>query len=1132
MTIYDGGENDMNRGYRIGLDIGIGSVGWAVISGKDNTARIEDAGVRIYDSGELIKEQSRKSQKRRLFRSARRLVRRRYFRKERLKAHLENIGFLSAQQITEYCSSSNENVFELKMKGISDKISKEQLALCLIHTCNHRGYKDFYESDEDNEDKETAINRKAAHEFDVIFKNSGCKTVSECICKHFTNEKTGQPEFRNRDSKETYLLIHRQHIKDEICQILKYQSKFYPELNNNAIDLIDKIIFSQRDFEDGPGDASLAFRRYTGFLKSIGKCPFYKLEDRGFRATLISDIYSVVNTLSQYRYIAKETGEYTLPPDIARQIVYTTIERGSITMTEVKSFLSDAGIELRKGENSDDKALSKAIKFISIAKKCIERADLKWNDFIGEEQFDIEKPSKLHQIGVLLSKYQTPSRRHSELHKLSFMTDKLEKELSGKKISGTAAVSDKYMCDAIEVFMNGEIYGNFQAEAIKRSVEQGVSADYKKTRIIEPSVFDDDIKDNPVVFRAINETRKIINSIINTYGSPEYINIEVASDLNRSFVERREIFNKQKKNEAENDAIRSKIAEILDISVEEVNGSSIEKYKLFYEQNGRCMYSDEILGDIADVLRDKTKRYEVDHIIPYSLILDNTLNNKALVFGSQNQIKGQRTPLMYLTGDKRKKYIEKVNYMYSRKEKPISLKKYNYFMLKDIYSAEAEDILKDWKSRNINDTRYITKYITSLLKNHLEFTGESKMMVYGIKGGLTSKFRKIWLNDKTWGNEDKNRNTYLNHAVDAVIIANLTPAYVEIASDNIKLQQIRRKFRRTDIPEYTDYLSQCIKKMRKYYGFSEEYTCTLLTKTERVPSYVPNIGYEVDIRFNDNDEDLFRTKIQEYYGNCDDFIIKPHMILTSHKPERRFRGTIADSNPVKLREIDGVIQKIFRKNVSELSAKEIDRLYTKDTDLITSLKHILDGKSADYTVGEYMSEKGIKCFLTEKGQPVYKVSLFEGKPYSNYYKKTIDKDNYTMLGMLKYYCIEIYKDTNGKTRTRGIRYVDIVKKDKKLYLKAECVPENYSEHVMYMFKNAYIEVYKKNGQLKFKGVFCSVKTIDRSMFYGKRNNESEAIDNLSIASTDIVRKYEIDILGRKGGEIKCSEPLSLIREKK
>jgi len=52
------------------------------------------------------------------------------------------------------------------------------------------------------------------------------------------------------------------------------------------------------------------------------------------------------------------------------------------------------------------------------------------------------------------------------------------------------------------------------------------------------------------------------------------------------------------------------------------------------------------------------------------------------------------------------------------------------------------------------------------------------------------------------------------------------------------------------------------------------------------------------------------------------------------------------------------------------------------------------------------------------------------------------------------------------------------------------------------------------------------------MFYGKRNNESEAIDNLSIASTDIVRKYEIDILGRKGGEIKCSEPLSLIREKK
>mgnify|MGYP000523775070 CR=1 FL=1 len=43
----------MERKYGIGLDIGIGSVGYAVISRTNNLdARIEDIGVRLFDSGE------------------------------------------------------------------------------------------------------------------------------------------------------------------------------------------------------------------------------------------------------------------------------------------------------------------------------------------------------------------------------------------------------------------------------------------------------------------------------------------------------------------------------------------------------------------------------------------------------------------------------------------------------------------------------------------------------------------------------------------------------------------------------------------------------------------------------------------------------------------------------------------------------------------------------------------------------------------------------------------------------------------------------------------------------------------------------------------------------------------------
>ena len=80
--------------YIIGLDVGIGSVGWAVVRNEENCKRIEDFGVRIFDSGEDLKKQKRESQIRREYRGTRRQIRRRRQRKERLKNFLDSILLL------------------------------------------------------------------------------------------------------------------------------------------------------------------------------------------------------------------------------------------------------------------------------------------------------------------------------------------------------------------------------------------------------------------------------------------------------------------------------------------------------------------------------------------------------------------------------------------------------------------------------------------------------------------------------------------------------------------------------------------------------------------------------------------------------------------------------------------------------------------------------------------------------------------------------------------------------------------------------------------------------------------------------------------------------------------------------
>lgn len=66
-----------------------------------------------------------------------------------------------------------------------------------------------------------------------------------------------------------------------------------------------------------------------------------------------------------------------------------------------------------------------------------------------------------------------------------------------------------------------------------------------------------------------------------------------------------------------------------------------EKLYLYYRQLGRCMYS----GEQIDLLQLKSDLYDVDHIIPRSLVKDDSLDNKVLVLRSKNREKTDIYPL-------------------------------------------------------------------------------------------------------------------------------------------------------------------------------------------------------------------------------------------------------------------------------------------------------------------------------------------------------------------------------------------------------------------------------------------------------------------------------------------------------
>ena len=91
---------DEKMDYRIGLDIGIASVGWAVLQNNsdDEPVRIVDLGVRIFDTAEIPKTGESLAGPRRAARTTRRRLRRRKHRLDRIKWLFENQGLINIYQ--------------------------------------------------------------------------------------------------------------------------------------------------------------------------------------------------------------------------------------------------------------------------------------------------------------------------------------------------------------------------------------------------------------------------------------------------------------------------------------------------------------------------------------------------------------------------------------------------------------------------------------------------------------------------------------------------------------------------------------------------------------------------------------------------------------------------------------------------------------------------------------------------------------------------------------------------------------------------------------------------------------------------------------------------------------------------
>ena len=762
-----------------------------------------------------------------------------------------------------------------------------------------------------------------------------------------------------------------------------------------------------------------------------------------------------------------------------RNIVNQSLQSGSITKTKINELAKEFNIVILNTKTAKNENIADCIKYLKAVKPIFESYGFNWDKLISEEYTD--QNSLLNRVGDTISFNITPKRRIDALNKIDELKgkDELIKKLSKQNFSGTAKVSDKYMIDAINAFFDGTLVGEFQANV--QQDEFSVSIKTEKLLKLKPFDNNSEYAQNPVVFRAINETRKVVNAIVQKYGAPNAMNIEIASELNKSFDTRQKISTQQNKNEKERKNAIKQISLITGLDEREIRPQYIERYLLGELQGWRCMYSNEEITNKKEAILNKGKQYEIDHIVPFSRILDDTLNNKALVLARENQKKGARTPLMYLSAEKEKEFKQRVNKLF--KGNKITEKKYRYFMLESLVGEDAEKILGDWKTRNLNDTRYIAKFLVKYFNDNLYFAREKgddkRPVVYAVKGAITSSLRRQWLNKETWGRYDKGelkKITYFDHAVDAIVIANCLPAYVIIAAENHKLRDIYYSAGKIKTEEYRKSLDNCVDTLMKYYGMSPAVSRKLLEKVKETPSLLKNIRFEVEYRVRDYElmkyffnydtkvgedtlDQIFRNDLYKIYDH--QFADSIEMPIVSIKPERKYSGQMVK---------DGFIKK----------------------------KDAISGKNSVKTIGE---------------------------------------NNSTVLNDSRFYCVDVYRTCNDETNLNFIKYTDLLKRNNHLYLRSDYrYPDDYAMHEMYLFYGDYIEITKKNKICC--GYYFSLKNSSRNELYMSKGNTRRKLNNVkenevcSITKKDTVKKFEIDILGKKLGEVKkYGEPLSLLPEK-
>ena len=236
---------------------------------------------------------------------------------------------------------------------------------------------------------------------------------------------------------------------------------------------------------------------------------------------------------------------------------------------------------------------------------------------------------------------------------------------------------------------------------------------------------------NPVVEKILNQMINVVNSVVDTYGKPDEIRIELARELKKSAKEREELSKSINETTRLHEGLVQKLQKEFGLS--HVSRNDIIRYKLYneLESNGyKTLYTNTYIP------REKlfSKEFDIEHIIPQAKLFDDSFSNKTLEARQANLDKSNTTAFDFVAtkyGDEFANGEYKMRIDKLLADKVISKTKHDKLLMKET------DIPSGFINRDLRDSQYIAKKAREILEELVRF-------VVPTTGSITDRLRDDW----------------------------------------------------------------------------------------------------------------------------------------------------------------------------------------------------------------------------------------------------------------------------------------------------------------------------------------------------------------------------------------------------